>query len=60
MTQNHDVMIMSGYKKVKKKAQCEVNEVNGADMVMMYEKQADMEEWTGEDEMMRGYSDHAD
>jgi len=40
MTQNHDVMMMKGYKKVKKNGQCEmeVNEVQGADMVMMYEE----------------------
>ena len=42
MTQNHDVMVMKGYRKVKKKDQHGVNETN---LVMMYEKQAEMEEW---------------
>ena len=57
MTQNHDVMMVKGYRKVKKKDQRGVNET---DLVMMYEQQADMEEWIWQDEMMRGYSDHAD
>ena len=34
--------------------------MNETKQEMMYEKQAEMEEWIWEDEMMRGYYDHAD
>ena len=53
MPQYHDVMMVKGYEKVKKYDQ---HEVNASDLVMMYEQQAEMEEWIWEDEMMRGYS----